>query len=281
MAIADAHAVGGAPGAELNILGQREEIPAAQPPQQRSGESEARSGDGAGGPQQHPGLIQVGGIVEIPDAVAGGQPVITKILGVPVAGEGLVAVGDNFIHLAYVIGLQQVVRIENQEIVEAVQAHRGLDLVQQVVHGVALANLQLVEPLKNRCTMFPGHPGSFIRAVVGHNKNMYQLPWVILGIDGVQQVGEDCFLIPGGDEDSVPVLLFRGVLAPLDQEGDDQIQNLIKKANRRQGHQDQADGGKQSDQWLCWHNENSFSLLLAPIIAIFRFLSSGGTDKSC
>ena len=56
-AVTDTNPVGSAPGGKLDVLGEGEEIPAAHALQQLPGEAESGAVDGAGGAEQHPGLV--------------------------------------------------------------------------------------------------------------------------------------------------------------------------------------------------------------------------------
>ena len=113
-----------------------------------------------------------------------------------------------------------------------------LQLGQQVVQGVALAHLHLVEPLKDHGPVLPGKLCGLIGAVVRHHIGGNERFRVVLSFDAVQQVRKYRFLIPGGDENGEPPLwrLPLGLL-PVKQQGDDKIQGLIQEHDRNHNRQ--------------------------------------------
>ena len=107
------------------------------------------------------------------------------------------------VHPGDVVRLEEIVRIKNEISVKVVIAPGVPDLLDEVVEGVAFSHLLLVETLINNSAGIPGHPGSGIRTVVGHHKRHDQIGWVILLADTVEKLGDNRFLIPGGDKDGI------------------------------------------------------------------------------
>ena len=185
------------------------------------------------------------GIVLIPDSIAGADPGRCNILGVPVAGEGLVAVGTDLVHLGEVIRQQHVIRIEDHIAIKLIPAVIFVDALQQVVQSVALANLFGIEPGVDYSTVFPGNISSSVRTVIGHHKGGDQVGGVILVLDTVEQVRDDALLVSCCDEHSKTVLLYATggalVLALGDDIGHEQISYLIEKHDAHNKNENCAD----------------------------------------
>ena len=176
--------------------------------------------------------------MEIPQGVSLGDPVGAEVFAVAVAAEGIVAAAADLVDLADIVRHQKVVRVENKKSIVAVKAAVAVDLFQQKVQGVALADLRFVVAAKDLSATGPGHLCCSVGAVVGYHKGGDQLRRVILGPDGFQQMGKDCFFVPGGDENRIAAALpgLKGTLA-LDQR-EDQVHDLVEIANR--GHHSQS-----------------------------------------
>ena len=241
MAVAHPDATGGTPGGKFDVLRQGEEVPAAHAFQQIPGKAEARAVDGAGGAKGHPGAVAVGGIVDVPEAIPGGEPVVAEILGIAVAAEGVISLGHHPVHLADVVGFQQIVGVEDEECVIIVQPFRLIDLVQQEIQGIALADVDPVEPLKDPCPVELCQGCRAVGAVVRHHEGVDGAA-VILGGDGVEQMGQHRLLVPGGDENGVAVIFLHSFMTASVKKGKDQVDHLVEIANGGQYQQGCADG---------------------------------------
>ena len=221
---------------KLDILGKEEEVPAAPLLQDAAAEAEAGAGDGAAGLQQVAGMVEEGGLPQEPKGIAGGNPVVGVVLGIPVAGDDLIAVGEGAVHLRDVVGLQQVIRVEDEEAVEYL-AVVPINVGQQLIHGVALAHLDAVEPLIDHGAVLPGYLRRRVGAVVGDDKSRHQVAGVVLTADGVQQMADDGLFIAGGDQNGIAVQLGGAVRLVLFKKRDGQIEKLIRIAQDKQSGQ--------------------------------------------
>ena len=243
VAVAHFDAPCGAPGGEFDVFRQGEEMPAPHPPEQIPRKAEARTVDGAGGAQGHPGAVHVCGVMDVPQAVPGGEPVVAEIFGVAVAAEGVAALGHHPVHLADVVGLQQIVGVEDEECVVIVQTLGLVDLVQQEIQGVAFADVFPVEPLEHPCAVGLSQRSRAVGAVVRHHEGV-DGSRIILDGDGVQQMGQHRLLIPGGDEDGVAVIFLHRSVIILVKKGKNQVDDLIEIADGGQHQKHCADGVK-------------------------------------
>ena len=181
----------------------RVEGPAAHLFQQRAGEAEAGARAGAGDAQAHPGGVQVGAVVDVPQPIAGGDPVGHEILAVAVAADGGKSGGEGAVHLQDVIRREKVVRVEHQIGVEAVPAVIGADVLQQRLQGVALAYMAGVPAPVHHRPVLPGQTGGAVGAVVRQDEGRDQRRRIGLGPDAVKQIGQHRLLVPGGDEHGI------------------------------------------------------------------------------
>ena len=205
MTVADLDPMAVTPGVELQVLRQGEELPAADPLQQLPGKTKARAADAAAHIQPGTGAVQMRGVVQIPNAVAGADPVAVEILGVAEAAGGLIAVGEGLIDLAQIVRLQQIVRVKDHKHVVLAQTLGLFDALQQIVDGIALAHLLLVEALKDRSPVLSGDLGGLVGTVVGDHIDLDQLLGIVLGRDAAQQMADHVFLISGRHQQCIPV----------------------------------------------------------------------------
>ena len=185
-------------------------------------------------------MVEEGGLPEEPQGVARGDPVVGVVLGVAVAGDDFVAVGEGAVHLGDVVGRQQVIGVEDEEAVKDL-AIVGFDMAQQLLEGVALADQDPVKALVDHSAVLPGHLGGVVGAVVGHYEDRDQLAGVVLGADGVQQMADDRRLIPGGDQHRVAVEGCGAVGLVLFEEGHSQIEKLVGVADHKDGSQPEVE----------------------------------------
>ena len=204
------------------------------------GHQEAGARHVAVGAQRHTGTAEEAGLPQEPQAVARGDPVVPEILGVAVAGQGIVlARVKGPVHGGDEIGVHVVVGVKDEEALVP-GAPLRLQAVEQVVHGVALAHLDLVEALVDDGARLPGDGGGVVGAVVGHHVHVQQLGRVVLSLEILNQICYDIGLVAGTDDRGVPVLphllLQRAPLAA--GQADHQVHQLIE-IGQRQNHRQQ------------------------------------------
>ena len=224
---------------ELDILGQQEEVPAAALLQNPAGEQEARAADGAGAAQTAAGAVEVAALPQEPQGVTGADPVVAVVLGVTVAGDDLVAVGEGLVDLGNIVGGQHVVGVQHQ--IAVIGGVIVLDAAQQVLQGVALAHLRRAAAKINRRTVSAGHRTGQIGAVVGHHEDIHLVGGIVLCPDAVDEVADDGLLVAGGDEDGDAVghrLTVRRVLFE-PRHGD--IEELVGIAEEKRQHNGEID----------------------------------------
>ena len=158
VAVADLLALDGAVHGELDILGEQVEGPAAVILNDPGGYQEAGARHMAVGAQQGAGEVEEPGLPQEPDGVAGGDPVGREVLGVAVAGHRIVAPVKGAVHLGDKIGVHQIVRVKDEVAVIAVLPLL-FEAAEEVVHGVALALMYLVEALVHERAGPAGRPG--------------------------------------------------------------------------------------------------------------------------
>lgn len=147
-AVADALALEGAVGRELDVLGEQVVGPAAVLMHDLGRNQKTGAGDGTVGADEHPGEVQESGLAHEPQAVAGTDPVVGEVLGVAVAGQRLIVAGiEHFVHLIDKVGVDDVVGIKDEEAIVAALADVGLQLMEQVAQSIALALVDGIEPL--------------------------------------------------------------------------------------------------------------------------------------
>ena len=208
-AVADALALEGAVGRELDVLGEQVVGPAAVLMHDLGRNQKTGAGDGTVGADEHPGEVQESGLAHEPQAVAGTDPVVGEVLGVAVAGQRLIVAGiEHFVHLIDKVGVDDVVGIKNEEAIVAALADVGLQLMEQVAQSIALALVDGIEPFIDGSTGPTGCPGGIVGAVIGHYIDIQQLPGVVLGGQAADQLTDDLLLVAGRDHHRIPVLLL-------------------------------------------------------------------------
>src|SRR5699024_6340651 len=138
-----------------------------------------------------------------------------------------------------------------------VEDHKGvehaakvpLDMSQELVEGVALAHLYMVEALVDNSAVLPRHPGGVVGAVVGHYEDGDEVFGIVLGVDGVQEVTDDVLLIARRDQNRVAVKHGGTVGLVLFEEGNGEIDELIGVADDEQSSQGKVDDANDFN-WL-------------------------------
>ena len=206
VAVADALAADGAVNRKLDVLGEQMEGPAAIFLDHLAGQQETGAGDGAVGAQQLTGEVEEPALAQKPQGIAGGDPVGAEVFGVAVAGDGAVlAAGEGVVHLGDEVGVHQVVGVEYKEAGVLAELIRLDQLTEEIVHGVALAHLHLVEPLVDGGAGLPGDAGGVVGAVVGHHIDVQQLAGIFLLAQAGDQLADHPGLVAGADDDAVAV----------------------------------------------------------------------------
>ena len=222
---------------ELDILRQQEEVPAAARFQHTVGKQKACAGHGAAGAQQKPGVVEIPALPQEPQGITGADPVVAVVLAVAEAGDDVMAVGKRPVHGLHIVGSQNIVRVKHEVSVEALGIVL-LQVLQQLLQSVALAHLHLVEPLIHVGPGHPGHHGRVVGAVVRQDENGQQTLRIRLSPEAGDQVADDPLLVPGADQNGVPVGLGRAVGLLLPQPGHRDIQKLIGIADEENNRYD-------------------------------------------
>ncbi len=244
VAVADAAALQGAAHGELDVLGEQVVRPAAVLPDDIGVNEEAGAGDVAVGTQEHTGEVEEAGLTQEPDAVAGGDPVGTEVAGIAVAGNGAVVTAvKDLVHLGGEVGVHQIVGVEDHVAVVGVLALVGQG-AEEVIQGVALALLVLVEALIHDGAGVPGNLGGVVGAVIGHHIDIQAVLGVVLIFQRLDQFCDHSRLVAGGDHGGVAVdhRIPVGALAVLAHQADHQIDQLIKIGHGEQHSQKQVKG---------------------------------------
>ena len=133
-----------------------------------------------------------------PQSVACGDPVVAEVFRIAKAGHDTVSRGQLFRHFFYVVFLQQIVRVEDEErvilSVHTVRAH----MLPQSGERVSLADLLPVLPLINDRSVRFCRDSRIIRAVVRDHVDIRR---VRLGANAVEQMRQDRLLIARRDAD--------------------------------------------------------------------------------
>ena len=200
---------------ELDVLGEQVEHPAVGAFDDLAAEEEPGAGDGAAGAHEHPGVVEVTGLPDKPEGIAGGDPVFPVVFGVAVAGDHLVPVGEGTVHGLHEVAVQHVVRVKDEKSVKRLGVVL-FDVFQQLFQGVPFAHLLLVEPGVHHGAVLAGDLCGIVGTVVGHHKGGDEALVVTLVLDALEQVRNHRRLVPGADEDGEAVedLWFMSLLLP-------------------------------------------------------------------
>ena len=101
----------------------------------------------------------------------------------------------------------------------------------------------MVEPLVYHRAVAAGDGGGTVGTVVRRHEHRDQRHIIRLRLEGVQQPGDDVFLVPGGDEHRVAVGGGGGGLGlPLFQQHQRYVEKLVGVADEKQGGDHRVDG---------------------------------------
>lgn len=241
--VPDPNAVDGAERRELDILGQRVEIPALHALDELGTHQIPRARHGAGGMADHASVVEIAGLADEPGRISRGDPTAAEILGVAVARKRKIALVERIVHDGDVITGEQVVGVEDEErlVLTGVLAKNS---VEPVIHDPALALAREVVALVDDGTRLARGLGGVIRAGVCHHEDVDQLRRIILVLDRFDQVGDDRLLVMGGNEERIGMLLLRrGNLHLAANETDEEENHLIQETDREH----QTDDGVEDD----------------------------------
>ena len=246
---------------ELNVLRQQVELPAVGFVQNTLGEQEARPAHGGAAAQPVPRAVQIAALPQEPQGVAGADPVVGIVLAVAVAGDDLVPAGEHGVHPLDVVRRQHIVRVEHEIAVEAVGIV-GLDVLSQKVQGVALAHVDVIEPLIHHGAAASCDVGGAVGAVVRHHEHREQRGIIRLLPQTVQKTANDGSLVPRRDEHSIAVGRGRaGKGALLFGQHQRYVEELIGIADKKQ-RRDQRVHGPQSS----FHERHFLSFSVSPMV---------------
>ena len=169
------------------------------------------------------------------------DPVVAEVFGVAVAGDHLAAVGEHLVHLGNVVGVQEVVGVEDKEAVVFFVGVVLGDFTQEEFKGVALAHLGLVAAGPDHGPPGCGHGGGIVGTVIGHHKDIDQLGGVILGFDAVDELADDSGLISRGDEHSEAAQAFGLKAAAGPPQAEQQVEDLVAAAGGDHRRDDEVD----------------------------------------
>ena len=243
-AVADRRVVQDAVDGELEILGQQKVLPAAVLAGDARAEQEARARNAAARAEHHARPVELRGLAQEKQRVARADPVVAEVLRVAVARDDLVARIKDLVHLLDEVFVEDVVRVEHKEALKGMLAVLLKDGVQQELQRVALADGVLVLPLEHDGARRPRDRRGAVRAVVRHDEDVHKLRGVRLPAHALNELRDDGLLIAGRDQHGVAVVLLRREhLLPAEQ-GNSQINRLVRIARHEQDGNDEIDVGK-------------------------------------
>ena len=236
---------------ELNVLDQRVEGPGAHLLRHGAAEEEAGAAHGAAGAQQMAGVVEVAALPQIPQAGAGAEPVVAVVLGIAVAGDDVLAVGEGAVHLLDIVGREDIVGVKDEVAVKALGVVPA-EVVHQGGPGVALAHLGFVGPLVHGGAGHPGNERRVVGAVVRQDEDVDVVGVVGLAAETGDEIADDGLLVPGADHDGevVDLRLAVGVRSAEPDHGN--IQKLVGVAEEKDDADDPVDGFQR------FHRERSF-----------------------
>ena len=211
-------------------------------------------------------MVQVAALPQVPQGVAGADPGVAEVLGVAVAGDDVVPVGEGAVHLLDVVGGEDVVGVEDDVAVEAVGVILP-DMLDEGLQGVALAHLLLVEPLVDGGTVAPGDVGGVVGAVVRQHEGVDQGGVIGLSLDGGEQVAQHVLLIARADQHGEAVGRG-GLVCPVLEEPDHgDVEKLVCIGQEKEDTDDPVDHSDSSHRgtpFRAWGRSTSRHTVSAP-----------------
>ena len=232
--IANANTVNSAERSELNVLGQRVELPAVHALNNTGGDEVARTRDGARRLTDITRIVKEARLAQIPGSISCRDPRAAKILGVTIARDHMEALVKGIVHLGDVIAGDDVIGIEDKVALKRV----GIlveNAVEAKVHDPALALAGQVIALVNNGTGLARELRRVVGAGIGDHENLDELGRIILVLDGANEVGDHGLLIMRRDKKGIAMEIFglgRRDLAT--KSANDKEDHLVQKADREQ-----------------------------------------------
>ena len=179
------------------------------------GEKKARARNLRASTDAEARAIEILCLADEPKAGGSGKPVVAVILRIAVGGNDVVAVREGLVQLGEEARRHDIVCIENNEGIEGILAKVAIDLLEKIMHGVALADLLLIKALVNGCACGAADLCGLVRAVIGGEEDREQFCWVVLRLKTVDQIFNYVFFVSCTDQHRVFVrfrFLVRGHL---------------------------------------------------------------------
>ena len=232
--IANTNAVNSAERGELNILGQRMELPAVHALNNASRDKVARTRYGAGRLADVARVVEKTRLAQIPSGIRCRDPRASEVLGVTIARDHMEALVKGIIHLGHVIAGDNIIGIEDKVTFKGV----GIlvkDTVETKVHDPALAFTGQVVSLVHDSARLARELRGVIGAGIGDDKDLDELGRIILVLDGANEVGDNGLLVVCCNKEGIPVELFGLGRRDLAAEStDDKEDHLVQEADREQ-----------------------------------------------
>ena len=230
--ITDADAVNGTERSELDVLGQRMELPAVHALNYAGGDEVARTRDGTRRLTDVARVVEEAGLTQIPGGVGRRNPRAAEVLGVTIARDHMEALVKGIIHLGDVIAGDNVVGIEDKVALKRV----GIlveNAIETKVHDPALTLAGQVVALINDGACLARELRRIIGAGIGDHEDLDKLGRIILVLDGANEVGDHGLLVMRRDKEGIAVEFFglgRRDLAT--KSANDKEDHLVQKADR-------------------------------------------------
>ena len=232
---ADLDAVGGAEGGELDVLRERVEVPAVHAADDGRRDHPSRARDRTARVGHHAGIVEELGLADEPDGIGGRNPARVEVLGVAIRRADQISRVEGIVHLAGVVGRDDVVRIEDEEGLVPVAVFVE-DAVEAIVHDPALALAGQVVAVPDDGTGGLCLGMCVVRAGVAHDEDVHQLARVVLFEDRADEVADDRLFVVGRDEEGIAMELLCG--RQLDHTAEDAHQHvdaLVEIGDREEG----------------------------------------------
>ena len=227
-------------------------MPAADPVEIRLADHKARPGNSRARADHGTRIVQIPAVAQKPETHRRRNEVSGIILGIPVAGRSDVARFEHVVHGVDEAGIDDVVRIENDEAVECVLVI-PFDLREQIFERKALADLLRIPAFVNNRSRFFCDFRRAVRAVVRADEDLNHAVRVLLRKKAVDAVCNDAFFVSAADQDREPVLFVGFRDFPLSEPRDRNKNVLIKITRREEKHDHKREdvNSLQNDGYFC------------------------------
>ena len=232
--ITDADAVNGAERGELNVLGQRVELPAVHALNNTGGDEVARTRDGARSLADVARVVEKACLAQIPGGISCRDPRAAEVLGVAVACDHMEALVKGVIHLGYVIAGDNVIGVKNKVALKGI----GIlvkNAVKTKVHDPALTLTGQVVTLIDDGASLASELRRVIGAGIGNHEDLDKLGRIVLVFDGAHEIGNYRLLVMRRNKEGIAMELFGLGRCDLTAQGaNDKEDHLVQKADREQ-----------------------------------------------